>query len=123
MITGRVNASGEAMILLKVQGPEGQTEEIAAVVDTGFNGWLTLPLDLVDTLRLPFRGSGRATLADGRETLFDTYEATLIWDGEPRPVSVHVSDSDPLVGMGLFYGCELTIQVVEGGRVTISRLS
>jgi len=122
MITGRVSTGGEAVIGLTVRGPEGNSQEIVAMVDTGFNGWLTLSSDLVGILRLPFRGSGRATLADGSETVFDTYEGTVIWDGQPRPVSVHLSDSDPLVGMGLLYGCELTIEVVEGGGVTIKEL-
>jgi len=123
MTTGRVNASGEAVISLTVQGPAGQPQEIAAIIDTGFNGWLTLPADIVGNLGLPLRGSGRATLADGSETLFDSYEGTVFWEGHPRQISVHASDSDPLVGMGLFYGCELTIQVIEDGKVTVKTLS
>jgi len=105
-----------------VGGPQGRPQEIAAIVDTGFNGWMTLPSALVRTLHLPFRGSGLATMADGTETLFDIYEGTVIWDGQPRQVSVHVSDSDPLVGMGLLYGFELNVHVVAGGSVAISRL-
>ncbi|MGO9274440.1 MAG: hypothetical protein ACLQOO_30125 [Terriglobia bacterium] len=62
-------------------------------------------------------------MADAGEILFGIYEATLIWDGQPRQVSVHASDTDPFLGMGLFYGCELTIQVVEGGSVGIKKLS
>ena len=123
MITGRVNVGGEAVIDLTVQGPERRPQEISAIVDTGINGWLTLPSSLVGILRLPFRGCGRATLADGSETLFDIHEGTVIWDGQPRQISVHVSESDPLVGMGLFYGYELNIQVVEGGSVAIEKLS
>lgn len=123
MITGKVNRGGDAVIQLRVQGPEGPPHEITAIVDTGFNGWLTLPKDLITSLRLPFRGSGRATLADGREILFDTFEGTVFWDGRPRQVSIQASDSDPLVGMGLLYGYELNIHVVEGGDVVIRNLS
>jgi len=123
MITGSINASAEAVISLMVGGPQGRPQEIAAIVDTGFNGWMTLPSALLRALRLPFRGSGLATMADGTETLFDIYEGTVIWDGHPRQVSVHVSDSDPLVGMGMLYGFELNIHVVAGGGVAISRLS
>lgn len=108
---------------MRLHGTEGQSQEVTAIVDTGFNGWLTLPSVLVSALRLPFRGRGRATLADASEILFDIYEGTVIWDGQPRQVSVHASRTDPLVGMGLFYGCELTIQVVEGGSVAIKKLS
>ena len=43
MIQGAVNAAYEAVIPLTVQGPAGQTQDIEAVIDTGFSGFLTLP--------------------------------------------------------------------------------
>jgi hypothetical protein len=38
VIIGTVNASREAIVRFRVQGPGGLAEEIAAIVDTGFNG-------------------------------------------------------------------------------------
>ncbi|ETW96509.1 MAG: hypothetical protein ETSY1_26340 [Candidatus Entotheonella factor] len=67
--------------------------------------------------------SGRALLADGTESLFDIYEATIVWDGALRRLAVDAAETDPLVGMSLLYGYELTIQVQEGGRVIIQALS
>jgi len=119
---GTVNANREAVVDLTVQGPEGLEQEIAAIVDTGFNGWLILPSPLVTTLNLPFRGRGGATLADGSETLFDIHEATVVWEGQPRLVPVYAVESEPLLGMDFFYGRELTIQVMEGGSVAIKAL-
>jgi clan AA aspartic protease len=81
MITGVVNAYREAIIRLTIRGPEGQEQEIAGVVDTGFNGSLTLRPALIVALGLPFRRRGRALLADGSESLFDVHEASVIWDG------------------------------------------
>ena len=43
MIEGVVNAAYEAVIRLSLRGPSGQAREIDAVIDTGFNGFLTLP--------------------------------------------------------------------------------
>ncbi len=43
MIEGFVNANLEAVITIPLRGPTGQTREIDAVIDTGFNGYLTLP--------------------------------------------------------------------------------
>lgn len=43
MITGVVSTDLEATIRLRVQGPCGQQREIEVVIDTGFNGSLTLP--------------------------------------------------------------------------------
>jgi clan AA aspartic protease len=121
VIVGSVNASREAIVGLTVHGPRVR-EGIEAVVDTGFSGFLTLPPPLIAALGLPFRRRGRAVLADGSESLFDVYEAAVIWDGQPRRVFVDAADTEPLVGMALLYGHELTVHAVEGGGVFIRTL-
>ena len=122
MINGRVTVYREAIISLSVKGSEGQSKEIDAVIDTGFNGFLTLPASLIQELGLVWRRRGRAMLADGSESLFDIYEATITWDGRPRRIAVDEVNSDPLIGMSLLYGYELTVQVIDGGRVVINPL-
>jgi clan AA aspartic protease len=122
MITGMVSLYREALVRVTVRGPGGQEQEIEAVIDTGFDGSLTLPLAHIVSLGLPWRRRGRALLADGSESLFDIYEATVVWDGTPRRVAVDAADTDPLIGMSLLYGYELTIQAVEGGQVIIRAL-
>lgn len=61
-------------------------------------------------------------LADGNETVFDVYEATVVWDGTPRRIVVDAANVDPIVGMRLLEGHELTIQAIEGGKVIIKAL-
>jgi clan AA aspartic protease len=122
MITGVVTASLQAIIRLTVRGPEGQEQEVEAVIDTGFDGTLTLPPALIAALGLAWRRRGRALLADGSESLFDIYEATAVWDGEPRRIAVDEANMDPLVGMSLLYGYELIVQAVESGSVVIQPL-
>lgn len=119
MITGIVTSFREAVISLIVQGEEGTEQQIDAVIDTGYNGALALSLARIEELRLPWRRRGRALLADGRETIFDTYETTVLWDGQPRRIAIDAVEADPLVGMALLQGYELTMQVVKGGHVTI----
>ncbi|PPT05871.1 hypothetical protein CKA32_003204 [Geitlerinema sp. FC II] len=51
------------------------------------------------------------------------YLATVIWNGQSKIVDVAASESDPLVGMSLLYGCNVQIDVVEGGTVRIESLS
>jgi clan AA aspartic protease len=122
MITGIVTTAREAVISLTVRGPTGQEQEIQSVIDTGFDGSLTLPPALIAALELPWRRRGRALLADGNESVFDIYEATAMWDGIPRRISVEEVDLIQLVGMALLYGYELTVQIVEGGSVLLRPL-
>ncbi len=122
MIAGIVTAYREAVISVTVRGLEEQTQEVEAVIDTGFDGWLTLPASLVAKLRLRWRRRSRAVLADGSEVLFDVYEATVIWDGRPRRIAVDRVESDPLIGMSLLDGYELKVQVIDGGKVGIKAL-
>ena len=58
MIQGVVNAAYEPIVRLALEGPSGQSREIDAVVDTGFNGFLTLPPLLIAELELPFQSEG-----------------------------------------------------------------
>ena len=119
MITGTVNADYEAVIRLFVQGPAGPAHEVDAIIDTGFNGFLTLPPALVTTLGLMRRSRGRALLANGSEELFDIYGVTVLWDGQQRYVEADAVDTTPLVGMSLLDGYDLHIQVADGGQVVI----
>ena len=122
MIIGFVNVYRDAIVRLQIDGLQGQTQQIETVVDTGFTGALTLPLSVIQSLGLPFRRSGRTSLSDGSESLFDIYEATVDWDGQPRRVSVDSAETDPLLGMSLLEGYELRVQVRTGGGVFITPL-
>ena len=123
MITGVVTADRQAIIRMTVRGPAGQEHEIGAIIDTGFDGWLSLPSSLIVPLGLVWRRRGRAFLADGRESVFDIYEATVIWDGQARRVPVDGAETAPLIGMSLLEGYELTVQVRAAGNVIIRALS
>ena len=119
MIEGAVNAAYEAVVTLTMRGSAGQTREIEAVVDTGFNGFLTLPPVLVTELGLPFTSIGQATLADGSEATFNVYSVTVLWDGQPRYIEADAADTTPLVGMQLLDRHSLYLEIEDGGRVVI----
>ena len=119
MIEGVVNTAYEAVVSLSLQGAEGRTQEIEAVVDTGYTGFLTLPSALVDELLLPFAYVGRAFLANDDEVEFDVHNVTVLWDGQPIQVRAAATGSTSLVGMMLLDGHNLNIQVRDGGRVVI----
>ncbi|MFQ5629296.1 MAG: clan AA aspartic protease [bacterium] len=89
----------------------------------GVNGSLTLSSSLIASLGLRFDTRGRAILADGSEIFFDIYEASISWDGKPYRIAIAEAESEPLVGMKLLSGYELTIHIVEDGNVVIEKLS
>ncbi len=122
MIIGVVNAHAEATIRLPVRAADGQEHDIDTLLDTGFNGSLTLPPTLIATLGLSWRTRGLVMLANGTEDQCDIYTATVIWDGSPRHILVEAADTEPLIGMALLYGYDVRMQVVEGGGVTIEAL-
>ncbi len=121
MIEGVVNSAYEPVVRLAVQGPSGQGREVDAVVDTGFNAFLSLPSSLVTELELPFVTRTSAFLADGTRVRFNVYYVTVLWDGQPRQVYVHMSDATPLLGMALLDSHNLNIDVEDRGRVAIER--
>jgi clan AA aspartic protease len=121
MITGVVK-SDEGRVRVKVKGLRGREQEVDAVVDTGYTAALTLPGALIAALGLRWRSVDRATLADGSESIFEVFEAKVVWDGKVRRILVDEADTDPLVGMRLLRGHELKMQVRARGKVTIKRL-
>jgi len=123
MIAGIVNADFEAIISLSIYGADGKIYIQDAIVDTGFNGWLSLPPDLIDQLNLKWKRRGRAILGDGSECVFNVYEAVVIWDGDYLTIPIDEADSEPLVGMSLMEGYQLTVQVFEEGSVEIRKVS
>jgi predicted aspartyl protease len=131
MITGTVNADFEPIIRLSVCGSDGKVYTQDAIVDTGFNGWLSLPPNLIAELNLKWKRRGRAILGDETECVFDVYEAVLLWDGnmltipfaKRRLCRIDEADSEPLAGMSLMEGYQLTVQVFEGGHVELIKVA
>lgn len=102
--------------------PVGQAHEVETVIDTGFNGFLTLPPAIIAALGLPWLCRQQGELADGSIQTFDVYVATVDWHGQSRSVEVEAADSQPLLGTALLQGPELRVQVKPGGTVTIVQL-
>jgi clan AA aspartic protease len=122
MITGHVTANREAIIRVAVRGAGIREETIDAVIDTGFDGFLTLPAAVVSGLALPFAGVTRAALGDGSEVFLDAFEAVIDWDHGERSVITLATGGQPLVGMAMLAGHRVMLDVVEDGRVTIQAI-
>lgn len=119
MIEGFVNAAHEAVVSLFLQGPAGRTIEVEAVVDTGFNRFVALPLAIITALGSAPAGSSRVVLGDGSEASLDVDGVTVLWEGVPKRVVAYAADTTPLVGMSMLDGHSLYVEVEDGGRVVI----
>ena len=113
MIRGTIR-NRESIIELEVYGPGQPAQQIQAVIDTGYNGYLTLPGRLVTALQLPFAGHRRGTLADGSVTRLDVYLASVVWHGRQIDVLISQTAGAPLIGMSLLERSRLTYRC--GGR-------
>ena len=123
MMMGNVNSRREAIIQFVVIGEDNQRQAIKAVIDTGYTGFLRLPSAIITTLGLTWFMQEEGILGDGSMCMFNVFEASVIWDGQVKPIEINESETDPLVGMGLLEGYELSIQGFAGGLVTIKALS
>ena len=119
MMTGRVTALHETTLRLTVIGPDQRQQAVDAVLDPGFNGFLTLPSHVVRSLRLPFVGRCWATLGDGHIAVLDLYLATVLWHEQERGVLVLHAYGGLLVGMALLYGSRVVLPIVDDGDVLI----
>ena len=116
---GFVNVNHEALVTLSLRGPEEQSLEVNAVIDTGYSGSLTLPPVLVAELELPYAFSGKATLADDTVVGFRVHRVTALWDNKLRHIEADAVGSTPLIGMALLASHSLYVEVEDGGRVVI----
>jgi len=62
-------------------------------------------------------------LANGQFDVFDIFAVDVLWDGEQRTVEADAAEAEPLIGMELLRGFDLSIRVVPGGTMTIEGLA
>ncbi len=122
MIPGLVTQDREAIVQLRLRGPQGQEIDVDAVLDTGFTEYLTLPRAETTALGLRRLFTDKLTLADGSVVSIDLYDCIVDWDGQSRTVVVHCLDGKPLLGMSLLQDHLLSMAVVDGGAVTINAI-
>ena len=96
--------------------------EIKFVVDTGFEGFLTLPSAAIAKLGLTYLTQINANLANNSNVSTDVFLATILWNGIQRNVAVLAMGRRPLVGTALLQDYHLGIDFREGGTVSVNEI-
>lgn len=122
MITGYVNSNLEAELTIQLIGPTGQLLILRSVIDTGYNGYLTLPISHVTSLGLQQFAFSDVTLGDNSQKAFDNYTADIEWDDVLLNIRVLCIEVDSLIGTALLEGYKLEADFVVGGQVALSKL-
>ncbi|PSQ95226.1 MAG: clan AA aspartic protease [Bacteroidetes bacterium SW_9_63_38] len=122
MMTGFFTSDGEPALSVHVAGPAGNLD-VDAVIDTGFNGELTLPREQIESLGLPEATVTEVTLADGRVRDVPLHDANALLPGVTREVFVAEAPTMPLVGTGLLQGFSLHIEFQAEGTIQVEPLS
>src|SRR5207247_2335281 len=122
MITGLVTSSLEATVRFHVVDGNGQSQPIDAIIDTGFAGFLSIPIATVASLGLPWLIHDITELIDGRFIPIEIYSAMVIWNGRPRTINVQALGNYNLIGMRLLAGHDLAIRATDGGSVSIDAI-
>ena len=123
MIQGHVNAGLEPMLRLNLIAPDGGRTEVEAVLDTGFDGFLSLHSQVIASLQFPLIGVRDYELGDGSLISFNVHEARIVWDGAAQLVPALDSDGDQLVGTALLRDHSTYIEFRTGGIVRIESLA
>ena len=122
MIIGTVDVGLNAIVSIAVVGRNGQRQTVEAVIDTGFNGYLTLPYRMVSLLDFLWVRSQPVILGDGNPRLCDVYDGEIVWNNQLRSIEIEAAETQPLIGMALMHSYDLRIEVVEGGAVSLKEL-
>jgi clan AA aspartic protease len=112
MLHGQLRDDEQAVIELEMVSTDGSIHSVSAVIDTGFNGQVSLSRRRVDefNLKLTREGTIEIELASGTVIEEDVYSGTIRFDGQELVAEVILTDAkDSFVGTGLLTGKVLLI--------------
>ena len=112
MLRGWLREDEQAVVDLDVICRDGSRHTVSAVIDTGFNGQLSLSRHLLDEIDflLTQIGTIEMELASGDLIEGDVYSGMIRFDGNELTVETILTDAeDTFIGTGLLTGKVLLI--------------
>ena len=99
---------------------DSQEHSVEGILDTGFNGYLSLTPEWVDQLLLTQIGESEMQLADGSIHVAPECMVRLRLGNHETLVAAQKSEGSVLVGTRLLYGYSVDLAVVFQGSVILS---
>lgn len=110
---GYIDKYNQPKMRLKAKGLR-KTIELDAVIDTGFDGELCLPLPIAIQLGLELGGNQYVELADGSVKQELIFAGMVILESKEIPVDISLTNSaEGLLGIGLLMNKKLIINFPE----------
>jgi clan AA aspartic protease len=102
-------------------GRRGQLR-VEFLVDTGFEGELSLPSNLAAELDAITIGQRPIQVADGTRSYRPLLQIEAEWTDEPRSIEVLIIENEPLLGIEMLADNLITIEMTDGGEVAVEPL-
>lgn len=119
---GIVNEYLEPVVSLNLLSPGGGSLAVDFVIDTGCTEEVILPQGIITQLNLVRGADITIAVGDGTYGRRARYPVHIEWHGQVTEVAAIGMGIDPLVGMGLIRGSNLSVDADPGGTVTITEL-
>ena len=83
-IAGRFSERGEMLLDIQISSGAAAAPlmRVSAVVDTGLEGFLALPPEMIRALELPYKGNRDIVLADGTQRTIPLYDGVVLWNDQ-----------------------------------------
>ena len=118
MIEGNLDENLQLLLPLTILH-KAKTHNLSFLVDTGFNGYLSVSPELVQELNLAIVDVQRGITADGRVGFFERVDVCVIWNERPCVIRAQVLD-EALIGTRLLDGYDLSVRWEAGGEFRLS---
>ena len=120
MITGQINQAGSPILKITVYGNKGEVT-IYGILDTGFDGFICLPIAIAVPLGLELINVTDSELADGTIVQDElVFMGKVLWDDEVVDVDILLTRSvDTLIGTAMLMNSDVRLDF-RIGEVSVS---
>jgi predicted aspartyl protease len=114
LILGAFDSFGSAFLKIRVAGAHAE-REYAAVIDTGFNAFVAMPIAAMIELGLKSEAAARVTLGDGStiDNLVARGSVTVGSRAQTCDILLDENSTDVLVGLSLLRAFKLALIITE----------